>query len=306
MKTIFYFVNGVIASSLYFINTIVWFVPIMLCSLIKLLPIKALRKLMTIIADGCATLWISVNTLNQGVFSRTTFTVNMPSGLSPDKWYLVIANHQSWVDILVLQRIFNHKIPFLKFFLKQNLIFVPFIGLVWWGLDFPFMKRYSKAFLEKNPHLKGKDLETTKKACEKFEDTPVSVMNFVEGTRFSPSKLKAPINKELGLDRMLAPKSGGIAYVLNAMGERLTDLVNVTIYYPSGTPSFGDFVSGKVDNIVVEVSTIPVQSLFDSGVYSPEYFTDDKRKQVFQQYLNTMWQENQSRLIQLEKEHSVQ
>ncbi len=56
-------------------------------------------------------------------------------------WYLVSSNHQSWVDILVLQRIFHGRIPFLKFFLKQELIWVPVIGLAWWALDFPFMKR---------------------------------------------------------------------------------------------------------------------------------------------------------------------
>lgn len=261
---------------------------------------------MSIIADECATLWISVNKVNQHVFSRTRFTVNMPSSLSAEQWYLVIANHQSWVDILVLQRVFNRKIPFLKFFLKQNLIFVPFIGLVWWGLDFPFMKRYSRAFLEKHPHLKGKDLETTKIACKKFENTPVSVMNFVEGTRFNEKKVQTPIHKTLGLSKMLAPKSGGVAFVLNAMGAQLTDLVNVTIYYPSGIPTFWDFVSGKVNRIVVDVDTISINSLFETGVYSAEYFTNEKQKQVFQNYMNTLWQNKQTKLIQLEKEHNVQ
>ena len=306
MTTIFHFLNGAIASIIYFLNTIFWFVPIMLCSLIKLIPYKPLAKHMSIIADECATLWISVNKLNQLIFSRTTFTVQMPSDLSLDKWYLVIANHQSWVDILVLQRVFNRKIPFLKFFLKQNLIFVPFIGLVWWGLDFPFMKRYSKAFLAKNPHLKGKDLETTKKACEKFEHIPVSVMNFVEGTRFNKQKSQAKSNKELGFNRVLAPKSGGIAFVLNAMDSQLNSLVDVTIFYPGGIPSFGDFVSGKVNEVIVKVDTTSIDSLFTSGVYSSDYFTDDKQKKVFQDYLNQLWHKKQEYLICLEKEHNTQ
>ena len=105
--------------------------------------------------------------------------------LKLDEWYMVISNHQSWLDILVLQKIFLGKIPFLKFFLKQELIWVPILGPCWWALDFPFMKRYSKEFLEKNPHLRGKDLETTKIACEKFKKMPISIMNFVEGTRFT-------------------------------------------------------------------------------------------------------------------------
>jgi 1-acyl-sn-glycerol-3-phosphate acyltransferase len=304
MKSIFYALNGILATLIYFVNTLFWFIPIMLCSLVKLIPIKSIQTLMSSIADASATNWISINTFNQTVFSRTKFTVNVPQILSTEQWYLVVSNHQSWVDILVLQRVFNRKIPFLKFFLKQSLLYVPFLGLAWWGLDFPFMKRYSRAHLEKHPHLKGTDLETTKKACEKFENKPVSVMNFLEGTRFSEKKLNAPINKTLGLSKLLAPKSGGVAFVLNAMGERLTDLVDVTIYYPKGIPSFWDFVSGKVKDIVVDVDVISIDTLFENGIYSPQYFTDDQQKQIFQTYLNTLWQKKQEKLLQLAMEYT--
>lgn len=302
MKSVLYFLNGAISATLYFVNTVFWFLPIMLCSLIKLLPIKPLQTLMSSVADGCATCWISVNYANQQIFSRTKFSVKLPEALSTQQWYLVISNHQSWVDILVLQRIFNRKIPFLKFFLKQNLIYVPFLGLVWWGLDFPFMKRYNKAFLKQHPHLQGKDLETTKKACEKFDNKPVSIMNFVEGTRFNQKKLGSALNKSLALTHTLAPKSGGLAFVLSAMGERLTDLINVTIYYPKGIPSYWDFVSGKVKNIVVEIEIISIKDLFDEGIYSPEYFTNEEHKQAFQQYLNRLWQNKEKKLIQLAQE----
>lgn len=259
---------------------------------------------MSIIMDECASLWISVNYLNQRIFSRTTFHVKQADKLTTDAWYLVVANHQSWVDILVLQRVFNRKIPFLKFFLKKSLIFVPFLGLVWWGLDFPFMQRYSKSFLAKHPHLKGADLATTKKACEKFEHKPVSIMNFVEGTRLSPSKQSNKHNKQLGLHKTLAPKSGGIAFVLSAMGQRLTQFVNVTIYYPKGIPSYWDFISGKVKDIVVEVDTIDIKSLFDKGIYSSDYFEDGDQKDIFQAWLNQLWQQKDQRLQQLEKEYS--
>lgn len=303
MKSALYFLNGALSATLYFVNTVFWFVPIMLCSLIKLVPFRLLQQLMSLVADGCATNWISINYANQQVFSRVKFSVNIPESLSSQQWYLVISNHQSWVDILVLQRVFNRKIPFLKFFLKQNLIYVPFLGLVWWGLDFPFMKRYSKAFLKKHPHLQGKDLETTKIACEKFENKPVSVMNFVEGTRFNKEKLASPLNQSLALTKTLAPKSGGIAFVLNAMGERLTDLVDVTIYYPNGIPTYWDFVSGRVKEIVVDVETISIKHLFDQNIYSPSYFTNDEQKQVFQQYLNQLWQAKEKKLITLAQGH---
>lgn len=303
MKSVLQFFNGVMALIFYFINTLFWFIPIIIFSLFKLMPIKSWQKGMTIIVDACASNWISVNRLNQNLFSRTHFHVRKPTNLSEQQWYLVIANHQSWVDILVLQRIFNREIPFLKFFLKKNLIYVPLLGLAWWGLDFPFMQRYSRKFLEKNPHLKGSDLKTTQIACEKFQHKPVSIMNFVEGTRLTPSKLKQTLNKQLNLSKTLAPKSGGIAFVLNAMGERLSKLVNVTIYYPERTPSFWDFVQGKVKDVVVDIETIDIKQLFEDKIYTPAYFDDEQQKLVFQNWLNQQWQRKDAKLKQLDDEY---
>ena len=181
-------IRCVLSIFFYTINTLFWFVPIFICGLIKLIPIKPLQKLMSWLAKQCATVWVSGNSVNQNIFAPYKLNVTGLEQLQAKDWYLVIANHQSWVDILVMQRIFNRRIPFLNFFLKKELIYVPFLGLSWWALDFPFMTRTSKSQLKKNPKLRGKDLETTRKACEKFKEMPVSVVNFVEGTRFTAEK----------------------------------------------------------------------------------------------------------------------
>lgn len=149
--------RGSLSTLLYFINTLFWFVPVLLLGLIKLLlPFKGARRLCNTLLDGCATHWIGFNNLIQKTIINTPFNVVGVDKGRRNEWYMVIANHQSWVDILVLQRIFNQKIPFLKFFLKKELIWVPFLGLAWWALDFPFMRRYSRKFLEKHPHLREK------------------------------------------------------------------------------------------------------------------------------------------------------
>ena len=189
-RTIITNLIGTISIIGYSVNTLFWVIPIVIFSFMKLLPIAPWQKAISYLLDGCATAWISVNNLNQNITGSTKWEVKGLEDLSPDDWYMVISNHQSWVDIVVLQRLFNRKIPFLKFFLKKELIWVPFLGIAWWALDFPFMRRYSKAFLAKNPHLKGKDLETTRKACEKFRSKPVSIMNFVEGTRWTEVNTK--------------------------------------------------------------------------------------------------------------------
>ena len=138
---------------------------------------------MTALAEG----WIGTNNAMFRLMGSLPLDTRGLEGLSTREWYLVVSNHRSWVDILVLQAVFNRRIPFLKFFLKQQLIWVPFLGLAWWALDFPFMRRHSPEYLEKHPEQRGKDLDVTRRACEKFRLIPTSVMNFVEGTRFTPS-----------------------------------------------------------------------------------------------------------------------
>lgn len=297
LKTLGHHVIGTLSVIVYFLNTVFWFVPIFLLSFFKLIPIAPWRTFVSFLADSCAVAWISINNLNQTISGGTNWEVNGLDNLSPNDWYLVIANHQSWVDILVLQRIFNRKIPFLKFFLKQELIWVPFLGLAWWALDFPFMKRYTKSFIAKNPHLKGKDMETTKKACEKFKFKPVSIMNFVEGTRFTEGKHQRQASP---FQHLLKPKAGGVAFVLSAMGEHLHKLIDVTIDYPGGIPTYWDFVSGKVKNVRVNVQVTEIADILNSGAFSDEYFESPEQRSKFQTWLNHRWKHKDNLLKSLE------
>ena len=238
--------------------------------------------------DAMASNWVAVNTFIQSLFIKITFNVSGIESLTPKDWYLVISNHQSWVDIVVLQRVLHGKIPFLKFFLKKELIYVPFLGLAWWALDFPFMKRYSQAFLKKNPHLKGKDIETTQKACAKFKHKPVSVMSFIEGTRFTQHKHD---KQQSPFQYLLRPKAGGIGFVFGAMGEHLAKIVDVTIHYPQGIPTFIDFLSGKVNCVNVDVKVLPI-----TDELLGDYFNDRQYKQQFQKWVNQLWLDKDQRL----------
>ena len=224
--------RGAVSLFFYAVNTLFWVIPIFLLAILKLaVPVSPFRKFCDRILNRCAENWIGFNNLNQDTFTNTTFRVFGMENLDRRSWYLVVSNHQTWVDILVLQRIFHRRIPFLKFFLKKELFWFPVLGQAWWALDFPFMKRYTRRFLEKNPHLRGRDLAVTRKACEKFKTIPVSVMNFVEGTRFTPKKHDRQGSPYRNL---LKPRAGGIAFVIGAMGEYLDSMIDVTIAYPGG------------------------------------------------------------------------
>lgn len=288
-----YLIKGLLSGFGYFINTVLWVLPIVFLALLKLLPINSWQKLISHLIDGCASGWIWVNGINQNIFSRTHIEVlNMPP-LSTKQWYMVISNHQSWVDILILQRILHGKIPFLKFFLKQQLIYVPIIGLAWWALDFPFMKRYSREFLAKNPHLKGRDIASTQQSCEKFKLKPVSVMNFVEGTRFTQAKWQKQQSPHQGL---LKAKAGGLAFALNAMSGTLDNIVDVTIVYPDGVPNFWQFISGQVKRVKINIEVDKIESSLIG-----DYENDPVFKASIQQWLNQRWEAKQELLEDMEK-----
>ena len=184
-------VRGTISVLLIAISTILLCTAVVLLAIIKLVvPNQIVRREMTELLIGIANTWIAVNNGLLNLMQRIEWDIQGAEQLRSRDWYFVTCNHQSWSDIPIVQKVLIKKIPMLKFFLKQELIWVPFIGIAWWALDFPFMKRYSKEEPEKNPALKGKDLETTRNACEKFRYTPVTVFNFLEGTRLTPEKQK--------------------------------------------------------------------------------------------------------------------
>ena len=235
------------------------------------------------VLNAIAENWIWVNNLNQKLIGHTRWDVQGVETMERSGWYLVLANHQSWVDILVLQRIFHRKIPFLKFFIKKELFWLPILGQAWWAMDFPFIKRYTKSYLQKKPHLKGKDLEITRKACTKFKKIPVSIMNFVEGTRYSNEKHR---RQQSPYAHLLKPKAGGIAFVLGSMGESIHRVLDVTIVYQGGVRSFWALLCGNIRKIKVTVRSLPV-----SPELIGDYTNDEHFREGLQRWLNNLWQE---------------
>ncbi|MDO6445297.1 acyltransferase [Colwellia sp. 1_MG-2023] len=290
------FLIGFISMIFYTVNTLFWLLPIVLFSLLKaLIPLHLWRKFFSYLLDNMASNWVAVNTLIQKLFNTTKLVVTGLEQLERKQWYLVISNHQSWVDIVVLQRILHGKIPFLKFFLKKELIYVPFLGIAWWALDFPFMKRYSQSFIKKNPHLKGKDIETTQKACEKFRHKPVSIMNFIEGTRFTKVKYD---KQNSPFQYLLKPKAGGIGFVLSTMGDQLNKVLDITLYYPDGTPTFIDFICGRVKEVRVDIGIKDIdQSL------KGDYVNDRAHKIQFQKWVNQLWLDKDAKLAEFHQQN---
>jgi len=226
--------------------------------------------------------WIGINHGMYKLIHGNKIQIIGDVALSPDDWYLVVSNHQTMADIPIIQGVLNRKIPFLRFFLKQQLIWVPFLGLAWWALDFPFMQRFSREYLEKNPHMRGKDMEKTKRSCEKFKDFPTSIFNFVEGTRFSPAKFE---KQNSTFKHVLKPKAGGVGYVLGSMGEQLNHLLLVTLSYQPKAPGMWSYLCGRMDSVKVYLEKVKIPNqLLDRN-----YLTDDTFRQELFECLNDLW-----------------
>ncbi len=285
--------SGVVAAILLGLNTLFWVPILLLFSLIKLvIPLPPVRRALAPVLVFIAEAWISGNSAWMALTQRCTWDVSGFENLNRRSWYLVNCNHQSWVDILVLQHLLNRRIPLLKFFLKQQLIWVPVIGLAWWALDFPFMRRHSEEFLQKHPEMRGKDQETTRRACEKFALVPTSVMNFLEGTRNTRAKHE---RQQSPYVHLLKPKAGGMALALNAMGDRFQAILDVTIVYPEGTPTFWHFLQGKMHRVVVRARLLPIPR----HLINADYSGDASVRAAFQAWVQESWREKDARITEL-------
>ncbi len=269
--------RGVITATILGLNTTVISLSLVPPALAKLLlPFKPVRRVCDRLMNGLASRWVGNNNAWIAAVNPNGWDVQGVQGLHARGWYLVSSNHQSWVDILVLQRIFHGRIPFLKFFLKQELIWVPVIGLAWWALDFPFMKRGKGSGAQKD------DLKTTRQACEKFKLIPTTVINFVEGTRFTPAKQAA---QQSPYRHLLKPKIGGLGIALAAMGEQFEALLDVTIVYPHGAPSFWQLLSGRVDAVTVRVRQLEIPA----AVLGGDPLRDKAYRQRIGQWVDGQW-----------------
>ncbi|WP_220813735.1 acyltransferase [Pseudomonas paralcaligenes] len=279
------------------LNTLVLIGPLLLIALLKLvLPGKALRNACSRGVMWVAETWAEVDKLIFALLTPTVWDIRGGEGLRRDRSYLVISNHQSWVDIPALVQAFNRKTPYFKFFLKQALIWVPLLGLAFWALDYPFMKRYSKAYLARHPEMAGKDLEITKRACERFKDLPVTVVNYLEGTRFTPAK---QAQQGSPYQHLLKPKAGGVAFTLAALGPQLDALLDVTLVYPGlRPPGFWKLISGQVPKVIIDIQTREL----DPALWDGDYERDPQFRLRVQTWVSQLWQDKDRRIAELKEQ----
>ena len=278
--------------TLFVLNLALWGLLVTPLGIIKLLlPFRLVHRVTAVAGKGCYRGWTQGNTLLINLFNNVDWQVNGVQQLDNASWYLLISNHKSWLDISVVSTVAHKRIPEPKFFLKDELKWLPFLGTGCWALDMPFMKPYSAATLEKKPELKGKDIETTRASCQKFKTVPTTIINFVEGTRYTEQKKS---QKRSPFQYLLPPKAGGIAFTLASMGEQFNAILDFTLLYPDNPDNVAlDMLMGKLKRVVVQVEVLPV----DQQVIG-DYFNDEQFRQRFQLWLNQRWQQKDQQIAQ--------
>ncbi|WP_317450676.1 acyltransferase [Phytohalomonas tamaricis] len=265
------------------LNTLFWCVPLYILAIIKLLmPTHRLRLGVLKGLNRIALAWIATNNWWIRHWLKPRFDIHLPDDLSPDAWWLILVNHRSWTDIFILQFALYGHTPMPRFFLKRQLIWIPVIGFAWWALEFPFMRRYSREHLARDPGLAQRDLETTRRMCESAQELPMAIYNFAEGTRFTSAKHSA---QQSPYNHLLKPKAGGSAQVIHLLGARLAGIIDITLDYRQSSTSFWAFLCGRSDDISLYARRLDIPDWMIGGDYS----SDMMYKERFQAWLNALW-----------------
>ncbi|AYO53426.1 MULTISPECIES: acyltransferase [Acinetobacter] len=243
--------------------------------------------------------WLSVNNwLIDHVLPETKWDISVDENLDLNMQgrYLMTCNHQSWVDTTVNQYFGLTRMPLTRFFTKWELIFIPFVGQAFKILGFPMMKRHTKEQIAKNPELKHRDMEEARNACEQLLSQPFTLLNYLEGTRFTPEKhaqQKSPYTN------LLKPKAGGLALALNILGDKIDALVDMTIVYPDGAPGYGEFWLGEVPRIAVNMRRINIPDWVLGGNYED----DAEYRERFQIWVDELWTEKDQLISQMKQKY---
>ena len=238
--------------------------------------------------------WIgSNNKMIDKMLVDKDWRISLPEDVHSKGKYLLVSNHQSWVDTSIVQYISEKRLPLTRFFTKFELIFIPVVGQAFYFLDFPMMRRHSKEAIAKNPALKGKDIEEAKRACSLLKNKPFTLLNYLEGTRFTPIKHD---KQNSPYDHLLKPRAGGLALAIQALGSEIDGILDMTIVYPDGIPTYSDLWKGNVKRLGVDVRYIDMPKALFTSVEQGGYENDEAIKAELFNWLADIWQQKDQRM----------
>ncbi len=285
-------VRGIASTLALLTNTVLLCIPLFLLGTARLAIRGPWRTTLWRWMDADIQIWVAGNRWILRTLSGVRMRVHWhdDAGLSRQRWYLVISNHQSWADILVLQNALWGRIPMIKFFTKRQLIWVPIAGLAMWFLGFPYVRRLPAHRIAADPSLAELDRQATLDACSGFRDHPTTVLSFLEGTRFTAAKHAAQAAR---FRCLLNPKLGGVSYVMDAMRDRIHRILDVTIVYRGDVPSFRALLEGRCRDVDVQVHCREMPASVNAARDAAEM------RECLRPWIESLWQDKDRHLTEL-------
>lgn len=279
-------VRGIVSFAILFCYTLLGCLSVYVLALTQLLcPIPRWRRQLRGANDGVITAWVFLNEKMCQAFRWIRIETELPQSLtSRNDWWIITSNHQSWADIVILEIVFRKLAPPIKFFAKRELIWVPFLGFGLWLLRFPYVTRSNREKGLTRQQLQQKNSQELRRAASQFHERPISLLLFLEGTRFTPIK---HAKRQSFFQNLLPPKLGGLAFSLEALATDVDRIVDVTVHYTGKVPGFWQFLCGRCPQVDVHVETIPLTADFSQNLKGE---------------VMTMWLEKDRKLAELRSE----
>ena len=176
-------------------------------------------------------------------------------GTLPDQpTQVIVANHQTWFDIPILQHVVTGQGPVLKFLIKRQLVWLPIVGWICYALNFPRMNRGSDGRAHRQ------DLDAIKKASSTMHKERGALLIFAEGTRFTEEKHR---NQNSPYKKLLIPRPGGLKVALSTMPPD-TPVVDITINYKGSETNFWKCLHGANRDIDIHIEKHNAAEIIDA------------------------------------------
>jgi 1-acyl-sn-glycerol-3-phosphate acyltransferase len=261
----------------------------------RLIPLQSIKKNIGKLSNEIGSLIVATLKLSIKVIHRPKWEFELPENLETSNWYIGMSNHLSWGDIFILLFAGHRKVPLLKFFMKDELKWIPILYLVHKTVDMPFLKRHSMKNVKKNPELRTLDMIAAQKAAKRFARNPSVAFSFAEGTRYTPQKHATQRSPYF---QLLKPKIGALNIALSGMPE-VTHLLDFTIIYKTNKTSAWNFVCGDMNDVqvIVQKHQLPKEILERNS-------SDVDYKNIFQSFINDKWLEKSKMLETVKQSYS--
>jgi len=182
---------------------------------------------------------------------------NIPAAdVGPGRIAVVISNHRSWSDTLLVQSVICAHGPILKFLAKQELVYVPILGIIVLSFEFPRLKRKASQ-AQSEEQRRESDRARVTEAALSLRETRAALLSFVEGTRFTEAK-RIELNSPF--QHLLPPRAGGFSAIVDAVRDHDAVVVDLTLNYEPDV-SFWQFIGGVHTHVTIHAASFPADQL---------------------------------------------